>query len=48
MTEQGPGWRERYGFTRRELLAWGLIIGFVVVAIVVAVVVMASYEGLSD
>lgn len=48
MTDQEPGRQKRYGFTRRELIVWALIVGIPTLLVVVGIVGVLLYKGPVD
>ena len=48
MTDQVPGWRKRYGLTRRELIMWALIVGIPTLLVVGGIVGVLVYQGPVD
>lgn len=48
MADEEPGWRRRYGFTRRELIMWALIVGIPALLVVGGIVGVLVYKGSVD
>lgn len=45
MTDDAPGKREGYGFTRGEIAGWAFVVGLPIAVIVMGVLIVLLYEG---